>query len=167
MIKALLIGVSGVGKSTLGKAVAPKLGWGFKDLDEQLRQTYQSESLAASMKAWGPEGFYQRSLNCLITLDQDTQRWLVAVGAASQLAAGDSQLLLSWPSVCLRLPLNQLWERSRKQRQDPRSFEDFMAVEYNLNRQKLYHGSNIRLDLDQLNISEAVDKLWAELVKFA
>lgn len=167
MIKALLLGVSGVGKSTLGEAVAPKLGWSFKDLDEQLRQTYHSESLAASMQVWGPAGFYQRSLDCLVTLDQDVQPWLVAVGAATQLAAEDSQILLSWPNVCLLNSLRQLWERSCAQRQDPRSFEAFLNVEYNLNRQKLYQGADIQLDLNQLTLTQSVDKLLAELIHFA
>lgn len=167
MIKALLLGVSGVGKSTLGEAVAPKLGWAFKDLDEQLRQTYHSESLATSMQTWGSDGFYQRSLNCLLTLDQDTVPWLIAVGAATQLSAGDSQILLRWPNVCLLSPLEQLWERSRIQRQDPRSFEAFLTVEYNLNRQKLYQGADIQLDISQLTLTQSVQKLLTELTHFS
>lgn len=163
MIRCLLLGASCVGKSSLGLEVCHRLNWKFADLDSVLRETYGPATLASSMQTWGPEGFYQRSLSCLEHLHQAQEPRLVAVGAASQLAAGESGELLQWPSVCLWTQPEQLWERSRALRQDPRSFEAFYAVEFNHWRQELYTATDDFLDLTGLSFDEAVDKLWAAL----
>lgn len=165
MIRCLLLGGSCVGKSSLGAEVCQRLGWEFSDLDAIMSKTYGPDSLASSMRVWGPEGFYARSLLSLEQLAHDPEPRLVAVGAASQLAAGESIALLQWPSVCLWVQPEHLWERSRKLRQDPRSFDVFYAAEFNPWRKALYYGADSFVELTDLPFIEAVDKLWIVLTQ--
>ena len=165
MIRCLLLGASCAGKSSLGKEVCQRLGWEFSDLDAIMSETYGPDSLASRMRLWGPEGFYTRSLRSLEQLAQGPESRLVAVGAASQLAAGGSEALLQWPSVCLWVKPEHLWERSRRLRQDPRSFDVFCAAEFNPWREALYDCADAFVELTDLPFSEAVDKLWTVLTE--
>ncbi|HEY9844409.1 MAG TPA: shikimate kinase, partial [Candidatus Obscuribacterales bacterium] len=152
MITWLLLGPNAVGKTSLGPALAQALGMGFADLDALLIQDYRVADLSACVWSWGAAGFEQRSLACLARLEQSPRRWLVAVGSGSQWADQNQLALLRYPSLCLWAAPEGLWERNRQLRQDPRSFEQFRAIEYEA-RAALYQGALLRVDLTGLNLA--------------
>lgn len=153
MIAWQLLGPTGVGKTTLGRWLAPQLGLSFVDLDSVMSETYAVSDLASCVWEWGSEGFHQRSLACLSSLDVRPEAWLIAVGAGSQWADQGRGDLLKYPSLYLRLKAAVLWERNRRLRQDPRSFHDFIASEYSPERQQLAAQAQICVDLTDLELS--------------
>ncbi|MDO8577322.1 MAG: shikimate kinase [Candidatus Wildermuthbacteria bacterium] len=55
----ILIGMAGVGKSTVGPFLAEKLGFGFVDVDEAIFEKY-GKTVAEILAAEGDEGFSQK-----------------------------------------------------------------------------------------------------------
>lgn len=161
MIAWLLLGPTGVGKTTLGRAAAAELGWAFCDLDQALSQRYGVSDLGICVWRWGADGFRQRSLAYLHTLQQDTRTWLVAVGAGSQWADQQGELLC-YPCLYLTLQAEMLWRRNQNLRGDPRSLDHFVAVEFTA-RQSLYQGAKSRLDLSDLATPAAVQAVLQHL----
>lgn len=164
MISWQLLGPTGVGKTTLGQWLAPRLGLSFVDLDSVLSETYAVSDLASCVREWGAEGFHQRSLACLAALEARPEACLIAVGAGSQWAAQGRGELLKYPSLYLRLKAAVLWERNRQLRQDPRSFHDFIGIEYSPERQQLAAQAQICVDLTDLQL-EAAQSWLLELLQ--
>lgn len=159
MIAWQLFGPNAVGKTTLGSWLAPQLQLEFVDLDQLMQQTFAVDELAACVSYWGAEGFHKRSLACLQTLAQSRQTYLVAVGSGSQWANQGRPDLLQYPSLYLWSEPRWLWQRNRELRQDPRSLEAFMAVEYSPEREYLYHAATLRIDLSHLSLSQAQQQI--------
>lgn len=68
-----LIGMPGAGKSTLGKDVAKKLGWGFLDLDEYIEKT-EKLSIRDIFDTYGEDHFREiekEKLHSLLNLSGD------------------------------------------------------------------------------------------------
>jgi len=161
VIHCLLLGATGVGKTRLGQAWAKQNDLGFVDLDQQLSQAYRYPHLAQALSQWGLPLFYQRSLEQIQSLDQSTQALIVAVGAGTQLAAQGALDLLNWRHLCLSAEAHWLWQQNQIYRQDPRSFDDFCAIEYHVWRQQIYQHSQMMLDVTGLSrqtvLAQALD----------
>jgi 3-dehydroquinate synthase len=79
----VLIGFMGCGKSSVGALLAQRLGWPFKDLDEEITGA-AGRSVAAIFEAEGEAGFRRREADCLNrVLANDGQ--VVAVGGGAPL----------------------------------------------------------------------------------
>lgn len=146
MIRLLLIGPTGVGKSLWGPWLAQHLDLQYLDLDQALRLRYHSPNLAADLLNWGLPLFYQRSLSILQDYLKAPEAWLIALGAGTQFAAqGKAELLLA-PTLCLWAQPQWLWQQNRQQRQDPRTFQAFRATEFHPWRKQLYRACPYFLD---------------------
>lgn len=64
MSRAVLVGMPGVGKSTIGRAVAAALHCDFIDLDDALADTFGT-SVAAFLREYGEEAFRQAEHSAL------------------------------------------------------------------------------------------------------
>lgn len=73
----VVMGVAGVGKTTIGKAIADRMGWEFADADD-----YHSAANVEKMRLGHP-------LN-----DDDRQPWLEALGALTQDRLGSGRSLV-------------------------------------------------------------------------
>lgn len=139
MICLLLLGPSGVGKSTLSPGLAAILNCQALDLDHYLALQWPAHALADILRQQGPAVFYQHSCRALQKLHAAPDRYLVDVGAGTQWAAqGQIEFLKLAPSVCLWADAGWLWQRNQELRQDPRSLDTFKEAEYSLWRQQVY-----------------------------
>jgi len=159
MIKAILLGPSGVGKSTLGQAVAQQCQLHFADLDLLLAETWPDIPLAEALVSYGLQAFYTRSLNLLAGLARAQPTYIVAMGAGSQWAAQGDLQCLAYPSICLWAQALALWQRNRRLRQDPRSLEAFTQIEYHPLRETLYSQCQQHIDCSHISQQEAQDIL--------
>lgn len=147
MICLLLLGPSGVGKSTLSPPLAAALNCQPLDLDHYLARQWPTQPLADSLRQQGPAVFYQHSERALQTLHTAPEPYLVDMGAGTQWAAqGQTGFLNDAPSLCLWAEPGWLWQRNQRLRQDPRSLEAFKATEYSLWRQQIYQHCTYWLD---------------------
>ena len=110
-----LVGMMGAGKTTLGKALARRLGREFVDTDKVLVER-TGVSVSTIFEIEGEEGFRRRESAVLAELVQRDD-CVVATGGGAILSADNRRLMHDKGTVVyLRARLDSLWERTR---QDP------------------------------------------------
>jgi shikimate kinase len=108
-----LVGFMACGKTTAGVELARRLGWDFVDLDAQI-EAREGVTIAEIFQARGESEFRKMETRTLRDLTQSLQRdTVVALGGGTFAQAANRELLGSWPSVFLDVPLVELWRRSQ------------------------------------------------------
>ena len=92
-----LIGFSGVGKTTVGRRLAEKLGLAFIDTDEFIEQRYHS-SISDMFACCGVDKFRKRENVALIELTQKKDA-VLSTGGGLPVHPGNMDLLLSRTNV--------------------------------------------------------------------
>jgi shikimate kinase len=87
----LLIGPRGSGKTTVGRALAARLGWAFADADEHV-EAAAGQTIAAIFAAEGEAGFRDREAAALAELCGHTDH-VVATGGGAVLRPANRELL--------------------------------------------------------------------------
>ncbi|MCA8304042.1 shikimate kinase [Burkholderia seminalis] len=116
--RAFLVGMMGAGKSTLGRALAASLGWGFADSDDEIERR-TGRSVAALFDSVGERGF--RLLETHI-VDELTQRAnvIVATGGGAILNPRTRARLNERGCVVyLHADPDALWRRTRDDTRRP------------------------------------------------
>ena len=107
-----LIGMMGAGKTTLGKALARRLGREFIDSDRVLVER-TGVPVATIFEIEGEEGFRRRESTLLAELAARS-RCIIATGGGIVLSAANRGLMrASGTVVYLKARLESLWERTR------------------------------------------------------
>ncbi len=113
-----LVGLMGAGKTTVGKALAKRLGYRFLDSDHEVEER-TGVSLATIFEIEGEDGFRRREAQ-LITELAGLKRHVVATGGGSVLRPENRLALRSSGTVVyLDVPLHTLHERTRHDRKRP------------------------------------------------
>ncbi len=88
----LLIGLRGSGKTTVGRLVAARLGWGFVDLDDVTLTYFAEKTIAEVWRRHGEAEFRLAELGALAkTLKADGQ--VVALGGGTPTAPGADEVI--------------------------------------------------------------------------
>lgn len=87
----ILIGARGTGKSTVGRALAARLGWAFVDADERI-EADAGKSIAEIFSAEGEAGFRDREATVLAELCQ-REKHVLATGGGVVLRPANRELL--------------------------------------------------------------------------
>jgi shikimate kinase len=107
-----LVGMMGAGKTTLGKALAQRLGREFLDTDRVLVER-TGVPVATIFEIEGEPGFRRREALALAELAQRSER-VVATGGGIVLAPENRMAMrASGTVIYLRARLESLWERTR------------------------------------------------------
>src|ERR1700674_4525269 len=107
-----LVGMMGAGKTTLGRALAQRLGHEFLDADRVLVER-TGVPVATIFEIEGEEGFRKREASLLAELAQ-RQGCVIATGGGTVLSEANRRLMReSGTVVYLRARLESLWERIR------------------------------------------------------
>lgn len=148
----ILIGMPGVGKSTVGVLLAKKLGLGFIDTDIVIQST-QDRTLAQIITKRGISSFLQIESNHMLALNLDNH--VIATGgsavysqtAMSHLAQNGTVVFLDLSLPQLRQRLNDLDDRGVT-RKPGQSLADLFAE-----RQPLYqHYADVTVACDHLDV---------------
>ncbi|MBX9623516.1 MAG: shikimate kinase AroL [Gemmataceae bacterium] len=106
----LLVGPRGSGKTTVGRALAARLGWAFADADEHIEAAV-GKTIAAIFAAEGQGGFRDREAAALAELCGRTDT-VVATGGGAVLRPANRELLRrSGFVVWLNVTPEVAWER--------------------------------------------------------
>lgn len=110
-----LIGFMGAGKTSIGQALAKRLGWGFVDLDERIEQQ-ENCSIAEIFHARGEPAFRRietAALRELLNQMSSGNPLVVALGGGAPLQQKNAALLAACgaPQVFLDAPFDVLFQR--------------------------------------------------------
>lgn len=158
----------GAGKTTVGQALAKRLGWRFLDLD-QFIETRESRTVEKIFAESGEQVF--RALECRLLgecLDElNAASTVLALGGGAFAQPEIRRLLQDTKvhSIFLDASVGELFERSqqptvvRPLRRDPRQFEEL----YN-RRRRSYGEADLRIDTSNKEISLIVEEIISALV---
>jgi len=106
-----LVGFMGSGKNTVGRELAHRLSWNFKDLDA-LIEARESQTIPEIFTKKGEPHFRAAETNALRDLiDSLKGNTIVALGGGAFAQEANRNLLRPWPSVFLDAPVSELWQR--------------------------------------------------------
>jgi shikimate kinase len=111
----VLVGFMGAGKTSVGQALAQRLGWRFVDLDHQI-EARERRSIAEIFRDSGEQAFRQAetaALQSLLKALGDGDPTVVALGGGAFAQPANVALLQSAlvPTIFLDATADELWER--------------------------------------------------------
>src|ERR1035437_1992844 len=107
-----LVGFVASGKSGVGRELARRLDWDFVDLDARI-ESRERQTVPEIFRDRGESGFRLAETSALRDLTASLERnTVVALGGGAFVQPTNRELLRSWPSVFLEVPLDELWRRS-------------------------------------------------------
>lgn len=110
--RIFLVGFMGAGKSTVGRALAERTGYGFLDTDAEV-EARAGRSIEELFRAHGEGYFREREWEALLSVATRT-RLVVATGGGLFLAEAHRDFIRRHGvSVWLDAPLDLVWERCR------------------------------------------------------
>lgn len=159
-----LVGFMGAGKSSVGRALSVRLGWGFEDLDDRI-QSREGRSIGRIFRESGEDEFRRAETDALRELMgelRDSPR-VVGLGGGAFVQAENAALLAQTqsPIVFLDAPVEELFRRCQREnverplRQDQKQFR------------QLYEARRPRYMLGTLRVETAGKSVDAVAVEVA
>ncbi len=113
-----LVGMMGVGKSTVGRALARRLGWDFIDLDHEI-ESATGVRIPVIFEIEGEQGFRRRESQILASL-MNRQRMVLATGGGAVIDPANRALLReSGHVVYLKASVEDLYMRTKADKSRP------------------------------------------------
>jgi len=164
----ILVGLMGVGKTTVGKALAKRLGWRFLDTDQEI-EAKTGVSIPVIFEIEGEDGFRNREARALGDVIH-LENAVIATGGGIVLREDNrAQLLRSGLVVYLNASPERLIERLRHDRSRPLlQVPDPLARlhELQVQRDPYYrHVADLVVDVDRLGVSGILRLIHDELAK--
>ena len=163
----VLVGFMGAGKTTVGQALAARLGWRFADLD-QLVESGEGRSVPQIFRESGEQRF--RELECEVLKQtvaaQDSTFLVLALGGGAFVSESIRELLRKRevPTVWLDAPAEELFRRCAQPevvRPLRRSLQDF--AELHEQRLSSYRQADLHVITNAKEISTVVDEIIERL----
>jgi shikimate kinase len=164
--RVFLIGFMGAGKTTVGRALAHRLGWTFRDLD-QVIEGRQGKSVDAIFADHGESAFRKMegaALQDLLAADCGRERggMIVALGGGA-FVQPDNRVALDHAgavTILLEAPLEELRRRcAMENKVRPLAREDKAFAELFAARQGVYRLARYRVE----TMNKSIDQVAAEI----
>jgi shikimate kinase len=156
----------GAGKTSVGRALAQRLGWRFEDLDAHIEER-EGSSIAELFQMHGEAGFREReraALQRLISIWEGGDSLVAALGGGAFVQAENAFLLQSKavPTVYLDAPVEELWRRCADPGQIARPLrtraDDFRALHDG--RRPHYLAATIRFDTAGKSVEQVAEEIF-------
>jgi XRE family aerobic/anaerobic benzoate catabolism transcriptional regulator len=167
MDRVALIGLRGAGKSTLGRAVAARLGWSFVELNREIEHAH-GHSVAEILALYGQEGYRRREQAALRELVARPGPMIVATGGGVVAEPLTFELLMTaFFTVWLKAAPEEHMARVRQQG-DLRPMADDRAAMQELrailaSREPLYGRARVTVDTSGIAVEAAAERLVAAI----
>ncbi len=163
-IPIFLVGMMGAGKTTVGRRLAYRLGWGFVDSDREL-EARLGVSVATIFELEGEAGFRERESAVIDELTRCPSIVMATGGGAVLDPFNRAALHERGIVIYLRASLPDLWQRLRRDRSrpllrapDPRArIAELLAL-----RQPLYESvAHVQIDTGRKPVDRVVEAIVA------
>jgi shikimate kinase len=172
IMKIILVGYMGSGKSTVGKLLAQKLELTFLDLDAYIEQA-ECKSIAEVFQEKGEVFFRKREIYHLRAILENHDNYILATGGGAP-CFGDNmqQMTLATPNmVYLKASINTLIERLEQEKEHRpllKKLKDGELQEYIakhlFERSFFYNQARIKVNVDDKSPQAIVEAIRALLV---
>jgi shikimate kinase len=162
--RVFLIGFMGAGKTSVGQALARKLGWSFRDLDRMIEARKQ-KTVAEIFAALGEAGFRAVESAVLTELLQEggsPKDLVVALGGGTfaQAANRDALLKANAMTVLLEAPLDELQHRcANDSTVRPLALQEARFAELFQQRQPVYSLARQRVETSGKTVDEVAQEV--------
>ena len=151
-----LVGFMGAGKSSVGRALSIRLGWGFEDLDDRI-QAREGRSIGQIFRDSGEAEFRRAESDALRELIGELRNspHIVGLGGGAFVQAENAALLAQTqsPIVFLDAPVDELFRRCQQEnverplQQDQKRFHQLYEA-----RRPLYMVGTVRVETAGKNV---------------
>lgn len=154
-----LVGFMGVGKTTVGRRVADRLGLRFIDLDDAIESAC-GKTIAEIFESEGEASFRERESATLEALVSSSEPALIATGGgAFHFASNRRRMKEGGVVIWLDAPTAQILPRVQGASRPLWSTPEQMH-ELHEERRKSYQEADHRLDLESLGPDESAERLY-------
>jgi len=162
--RVFLIGFMGAGKTSVGQALARKLGWSFRDLD-RIIEAREQKTVAEIFAELGEAGFRAAESAALTELLQEggsPKDLVVALGGGTfaQAANRDALLKANAMTVLLEAPLEELQRRcANDSTVRPLALQEARFAELYQQRQQAYSLARRRVETSGKTVDEVAQEV--------
>lgn len=167
----ILIGITGVGKTTIGKQLADKVKKPFIDLDKYIELTYGVD-IPTIFELEGEKGFRDREAQALLQAMNEHEEYVLSLGGGCVIRPENRQALLRDNSVTVQLAadldtiterlINSPNKRPLLQNQDIKAKIQEL---YNARRPMYDSVSDFTISTDDLRPAQVVDEIIKQVTK--
>ncbi|HZP16570.1 MAG TPA: shikimate kinase [Terriglobales bacterium] len=162
-----LVGFMGAGKTSVGRALAQRMGWRFEDLDDRI-QKREGRSIEQIFEQTGESGF--RTLESAVLQEiltwQASEPLVLALGGGAFVREEMQDLLrrAGIPAVFLDAPVEELFRRCdqpglvRPLRRNPVQFRELYEQ-----RRPAYMKAFLRIETSGKTVTEVAEEIISEL----
>lgn len=156
--KVYLVGFMAAGKSTVGNALARRLGWRAEDVDALIEQ--RERMTVADVFARQGEPYFRRAERDMLRLLQPMRHVVVATGGGTFVDPDNRAFMhLDGVSVWLDLPLAELVARIPLDGRRPLAADRAALERLYAARLESYRHASVRIDCSGLRVPEVVDRI--------
>lgn len=156
--KIYLVGFMAAGKSTVGRALAQRLGWQAEDVDALIE--HRERTTVADIFARQGEPYFRRIEREMLRLLQPMRHVVVATGGGTFVDPENRAFMnLDGVTVWLDLPLAELVARIPLDGRRPLAADRVALEQLYTARLESYRHAHIRLDSSRLAVADVVDRI--------
>ena len=160
-----LVGFMGAGKSTVGKIVAEKLGYGFCDADKYIEEQ-AGKTITQIFADHGEDHFRDLESESTEALAEGTNQVIATGGGVVQRDRNWDAMKAGSITIYLRATVESVWERIKDDDTRPLLQVDNpidTARELLNKRTSMYEKADIIIDTDNLSPKEVADQVLSKL----
>jgi shikimate kinase len=169
MTAFLLIGPSGIGKSTAANIVSAKEEQvSVYDLDEEIEVRIGGKRASDYLPEVGDRGFFDLSRRTIeeISAKEPNNTLIIVVGAGSINYEHAHEWYLKQNLISLTGDPQVIYERGGKEKVPDRTVDEYINTEFNDLRQNLYRNSKHIIDVTKYTPEQVADSILQEIAKY-